>query len=56
MYYLFNTIREQKEEEIQAILEEYNADETTKMEKTDDMDEKYFENMIISRYLYYWIL
>ena len=24
MYYLFNTIREQKAEEIQAILEEYN--------------------------------
>ena len=55
MYYLFNTIREQKAEEIQTILEEYNAEDSTKMEKPEGTDDKYFENMIISRYLYYWI-
>lgn len=55
-YYLFNTIREQKEEEIQAILEEYNESDSTKMEKPEWTDDKYFENMIISRYLYNWIL
>jgi hypothetical protein len=26
------------------------------MEKPEGTDDKYFENMIISRYLYYWIL
>jgi hypothetical protein len=56
MYYLFNTIREQKAEEIQAILEEYNSEDSTKMERPEGTDDKYFENMIISRYLYYWIL
>ena len=56
LYYLFNTIRELKEDEIQAILEEFNENDSTKMEKWEDMDDKYFENMIISRYLYNWIL
>ena len=55
MYYLFNTIREQKAEEIQTILEEYNSEDSTKMERPEGTDDKYFENMIISRYLYYWI-
>lgn len=54
-YYLFNTIREQKSEEIQAILEEYNESDETKMERPEGTDDKYFENMIISRYLYNWI-
>ena len=55
-YYLFNTIREQKEEEIQTILEEYNEFDEIKMEKPEWTDDKYFENMIISRYLYNWVL
>ena len=55
-YYLFNTIREEKEEEIQAILEEYNEEDEIKMERPEGTDDKYFENMIISRYLYNWIL
>jgi hypothetical protein len=33
LYYLFNTIRELKEDEIQAILEEFNENDSTKMEK-----------------------
>ena len=48
-YYLFNTIRDQKADEIEKLIEEYW------MEKAEDMDEKYFNNIVISRYLYNWI-
>jgi hypothetical protein len=48
-YYLFNAIREQKADEIKKLIEEYQ------LEKPADQDEKYFNNVVISRYLYNWI-
>ena len=48
-YYLFNSIREKKSDEIKKLIEEYG------IEKPDNQDEKYFNNVVISRYLYNWI-
>jgi hypothetical protein len=48
-YYLFNSIREKKADEIKKLIEEYG------IEKPDNQDEKYFNNVVISRYLYNWI-
>ena len=45
-YHLFDTIREEKAEEIKNLIQTYGA------KKSDAMDEKTFKNQIIAHYLY----
>ncbi len=48
-YYLFDAIRQEKSEEVAQLVEEYG------LVKSEEQDEKTFNNAVISRYLYNWI-